>query len=132
MMRLAYLHLIEARGDEDGDDELGRMLTGAAPTAARFRPLFPGTLIGAGGFTHSQATEAIRAGIVDAVAFGRLFISNPDLPRRLRLGAPLNPYDRSTFYGGGAKGYIDYPFLTNPVRGDRADLTPAACGEFVA
>jgi N-ethylmaleimide reductase len=43
------------------------------------------------------------------VAFGRSFISNPDLPERFRRGWPLNPYDRATFYGGDARGYIDYP-----------------------
>lgn len=108
---LAYVHIIEARGDEAGEKPAWA-LTGPASTAALFRPLFPGALIGAGGFTPDLAAQAIEAGIVDAVAFGRLFISNPDLPRRLELGARLNPYDRSTFYGGGAKGYTDYPALT--------------------
>jgi len=46
------------------------------------------------------------------VAFRRSFIANPDLPERLRLGLPLNPYDRATFYGGDARGYTDYPFAT--------------------
>ena len=45
------------------------------------------------------------------MAFGRLFIANPDLPQRFAQDAPLNPYDRSTFYGGGAEGYTDYPFM---------------------
>lgn len=49
------------------------------------------------------------------VAFGRLFISNPDLPERLRTGAPLNDYDRNTFYGGRGEGYIDYSFLDEVV-----------------
>jgi N-ethylmaleimide reductase len=45
------------------------------------------------------------------VAFGRLFIANPDLPERIRRGASLNRYDRTTFYGGDARGYTDYPAL---------------------
>jgi N-ethylmaleimide reductase len=48
---------------------------------------------------------------VDAVAFGRLFIANPDLPQRIELQAPLNAYQRATFYGGDARGYTDYPRL---------------------
>ena len=47
----------------------------------------------------------------DLIAFGKLFISNPDLVERLKLGAPLNDFDKNTFYGGGAKGYTDYPAL---------------------
>jgi N-ethylmaleimide reductase len=53
----------------------------------------------------------VGAGHADAVAFGRLFIANPDLPERFRRGAPLNRYDRSTFYRGDARGYTDYPSL---------------------
>ena len=52
---------------------------------------------------------AIAAGRADAVAFGRIFISNPDRPRRLQRGYPLTPYNRATFYGGNAEGYTDYP-----------------------
>lgn len=108
---IAYVHLIEARGDEDGAYEGVSLGSGAAPTAALFRPFYKGVLIGAGGFTRRSATEAIAAGTVDAVAFGRLFISNPDLPLRLQQSAPLNRYDRPTFYGGGTEGYTDYPAL---------------------
>jgi N-ethylmaleimide reductase len=68
-------------------------------------------LIGAGGFTRESANESIRSGTVDAVAFGKLFISNPDLPVRLKLDRTLNIYDRTTFYGGGVRGYRDYPTL---------------------
>jgi N-ethylmaleimide reductase len=66
-------------------------------------------LITAGGFTGETAEAAIAAGHADAIAFGRIFISNPDLPRRLREGLPLTPYNRATFYGGEGKGYTDYP-----------------------
>ena len=55
-------------------------------------------------------------GQVDAVAFGRHFIANPDLPERLKTGAPLNKYNRITFYGGAEKGYTDYPFLAENER----------------
>ena len=74
-----------------------------------FRPIWNGVLISAGGFTGESAEAAIAAGHADAIAFGRIFISNPDLPRRLREGLPLTPYDRATFYGGEAAGYTDYP-----------------------
>ena len=66
-------------------------------------------LIAAGGFDRSGALEAVGTGGADAVAFGRYFISNPDLPRRLETGAPLTPYQRATFYGGSIAGYTDYP-----------------------
>ena len=66
-------------------------------------------LITAGGFTGETADAAIRDGHADMVAFGRIFISNPDLPRRLQRGFPLTPYNRATFYGGDVAGYTDYP-----------------------
>ena len=53
----------------------------------------------------------MAAGEADAVSWGKLFISNPDLPRRLQQEAPLNPFDVDTFYAPGAKGYVDYPDL---------------------
>ena len=74
-----------------------------------FRPIWKGVLITAGGFTGEAADAAIAAGHADAVAFGRIFISNPDLPRRLQQGYPLTPYNRATFYSGEEKGYTDYP-----------------------
>ncbi len=75
----------------------------------RFRSLFKGCLIGAGGFIPKTAEQAIADGYYDLIAFGRWFLANPDLPDRLRDGSPLNVYDRATFYGCGAAGYIDYP-----------------------
>lgn len=101
---IAYLHLVEPRADQDGGD-------GAPEVSARLRGRFGGPVISAGGFTRETAAEAVEGGMADAVAFGRLFIANPDLPERFRRGAPLNAYDRGTFYGGGARGYIDYPAL---------------------
>jgi N-ethylmaleimide reductase len=81
-------------------------------TAAYFQTIFHGNIISAGGYDQDLANAAISSGDTDLVAFGRHYISNPDLVERFALNAPLNPYDRSTFYGGDAKGYTDYPALT--------------------
>ena len=62
------------------------------------------------GYDKALAEQALAAG-ADLVAFGKAFIANPDLVRRLREDAPLNTPDQTTFYGGGAKGYTDYPVL---------------------
>jgi N-ethylmaleimide reductase len=75
------------------------------------RKAFSGAYIANNGYTRELAIEALAGGRADLIAFGKLFISNPDLVERLRLNAPLNPYDQATFYGGGAKGYTDYPTL---------------------
>jgi N-ethylmaleimide reductase len=86
----------------------------SAVSSKDLRRLFKGTIVVAGGFTHDSAEHIIGAGVADLVAFGRMFIANPDLPARLRIGAPLNHYDRSTFYGGNARGYTDYGFHSPP------------------
>jgi 2,4-dienoyl-CoA reductase-like NADH-dependent reductase (Old Yellow Enzyme family) len=62
-------------------------------------------------FSYETANQALAAGEADAVAFGKLFVANPDLPKRFALGAPLNTPDPSTFYGTGPQGYTDYPAL---------------------
>lgn len=113
---LAYLHLVEPRINEDSlnrwkksdqkDDEREEGLT-----SRYFRSIYRGTIISAGGYDRELGNATIAAGDADLIAYGRLFISNPDLPERFARNAPLNPYDRSTFYGGGVKGYIDYPSL---------------------
>jgi 2,4-dienoyl-CoA reductase-like NADH-dependent reductase (Old Yellow Enzyme family) len=72
---------------------------------------FGGTYIANQGFTAAAAQQVLGAGDADAVAWGKLFIANPDLPRRLQLGAPLNMPDSATFYGGSVRGYTDYPPL---------------------
>ncbi|MEI7712045.1 MAG: alkene reductase [Rhodospirillales bacterium] len=101
---LAFLHLIEPRvsGATDGDLD-------AASAAAVLRPLWNGPAIVAGGFDRAKSDAALADGTADAIAFGRPYISNPDLMERLRDGVPFAPYDRATFYGGGAEGYTDYP-----------------------
>ncbi|WP_087725150.1 alkene reductase [Pandoraea sp. PE-S2T-3] len=75
------------------------------------RATYSGQIIAAGNYTAQAAEARIREGIVDAVAFGRAFIANPDLVTRLRRDAPLNEPDPATFFGGDAKGYTDYPEL---------------------
>ena len=72
---------------------------------------FGGIYIANEGFTQESAERALADGTADAVAFGKLFIANPDLPIRFAKHAPLNPPDTKTFYAGGAEGYIDYPAL---------------------
>jgi N-ethylmaleimide reductase len=105
--RIGYLHLIEARGSEMGlTDQLHE---GALNNAALFRPAFKGPLLSAAAYTVQSAAEALASRHADAIAFGRLFIANPDLVERIKHGWPLNRPDRSTYYGGGAPGYTDYP-----------------------
>jgi len=77
----------------------------------QLKKAFGGTYIANEGFTRESAEAIIAAGNADAVAFGKIFIANPDLPRRFALGAKLNDWDASTFYASGAKGYTDYPAL---------------------
>jgi 2,4-dienoyl-CoA reductase-like NADH-dependent reductase (Old Yellow Enzyme family) len=75
------------------------------------RRAFGGVYIGNDGFTPETAEAMVERGEVDAVAFGRSFIANPDLPSRIRGKSPLNAPDPSTFYSPGPKGYVDYPAL---------------------
>ncbi|HGH4624786.1 TPA: alkene reductase [Enterobacter hormaechei] len=106
---LAYLHLIEPRASGAGQAEVSHQ---NVPLASElFRPLWPNVLIAAGNYTPATAAAAVGIGRADAIAFGRLFIANPDLPERARTGAALNSYNRATFYGGSAEGYTDYPGL---------------------
>lgn len=79
--------------------------------APKLKTAFGGVFIANEQFTKETAEQAVESGTVDAVAFGQLFIANPDLPYRLKTGAALNEPDPSTFYASGAEGYTDYPFL---------------------
>uniref|UniRef100_B0T973 NADH:flavin oxidoreductase/NADH oxidase n=1 Tax=Caulobacter sp. (strain K31) TaxID=366602 RepID=B0T973_CAUSK len=103
---LGFLHVIEPRmaGDTPLDE------TAEPVAAATLRKLFKRTIIAAGGFNPDSAEAILASGAADLVAFGRSFIANPDLPKRFRDGLALNPYDRDSFYGGDARGYVDYPF----------------------
>jgi N-ethylmaleimide reductase len=104
---IAYAHVVEP---DDGDRRHAGPGWTPAP-AAQLRRRFRGTYVAAGGFDRARAEEILAAGHADAVAFARLFISNPDLPERFRRGAPLQEADPKTFYGGDARGYTDYPAL---------------------
>jgi len=107
---LAYLHLIEPRASGAGQKEVDHK---NVPSACElFRPMWRSVLVTAGNFKGDEAEATVAKGAADAIAFGRFFISNPDLPERLRKGAELTPYNRATFYGGGAEGYTDYPAMT--------------------
>lgn len=109
-MGLAYLHLIEPRSSGAGKAEVDHH--GVPSAAELYRRDWRGVLIAAGNFRGDTAAAMLERGDADAIAFGRLFISNPDLPERLRVGAALTPYDRSTFYTPGEKGYVDYPAMS--------------------
>jgi len=87
--------------ERQGPDSLGPQLKAA----------FGGVYIANEGFTQETAEQALKAGLADAVAFGKAFIANPDLPARFAAGAPLNAPVPETFYGHGAEGYVDYPAL---------------------
>lgn len=104
---LTYLHLVEPRMFGDYD-----ITTYDLPLSSKtWRPVFKGTLISSGGHLKESASVLINHAQADLIAFGRLAISNPDLPKRLELDAPLTDYDRASFYGGDEKGYTDYPTM---------------------
>ena len=102
---LGYIHVVESAQDSKGDDEESLALS------AHLRSLWKGLYVVNGGYDRARGEEALRTGHADAVAYGRAFLANPDLPKRLRLGAALNEPDPATFYGGGAAGYTTYPAL---------------------
>jgi N-ethylmaleimide reductase len=105
---LAYLHVVEPRVK-------GNIVTaeGQGPVASeRLRTIFHNKIIAAGGFEPGTAEAIVDLGDADAVAFGRHFLANPDLPKRIQSGLPLNKADRNTFYTFDAKGYTDYPFYS--------------------
>ncbi|KAJ0580148.1 putative 12-oxophytodienoate reductase [Helianthus annuus] len=80
------------------------------------RKAFKGTFISAGGYGREDGNKAVAENRTDLVAYGRLFLANPDLPKRFELNAPLNKYDRSTFYTHDpVVGYTDYPFLESTI-----------------
>jgi N-ethylmaleimide reductase len=98
---IGYVHL----GEADWDD------APIIPENYRrtFRRSFRNTLMVAGQYTFESAEAILRDGLADLVAFGRPFVANPDLPRRLREGLPLASFNMDTLFGGGAAGYVDYP-----------------------
>lgn len=90
-----------------------RESVGVDSLSFKLKRIFKGVFIGNEKFTLESAQQALDKGDVDAVAFGRDFIANPDLVERLKIKAPLNPQRPETFYAAGATGYTDYPFLEN-------------------
>ncbi|KAG2556512.1 12-oxophytodienoate reductase 1-like [Panicum virgatum] len=107
-----YCHMVEPRLAYSGRsffvDGRRQIPHGLLP----FRKVFKGTFIAAGAYDREEGNKVVAEGYTDLVAYGRLFLANPDLPRRFELGAPLNKYDRSTFYTQDpVVGYTDYPFL---------------------
>ncbi|WP_027360543.1 alkene reductase [Desulforegula conservatrix] len=103
--KLAYLHLSEPFTDVTN-------VPGAEPNiAVHFRPLYKGTLIINSNFDRDKGNRVIEEGLADLVAYGKLFISNPDLVERFACDAKLNEWDQNTFYTPGPKGYTDYPML---------------------
>lgn len=103
---IAYLHMVEPRmARADGRRVVPKRLR-------PYREAFDGTFIAAGGYDREEGNKVISEGYADLVAFGRLFIANPDLPKRFELAAELNGYNRATFYTSDPViGYTDYPFL---------------------
>lgn len=102
---LAYMHLVEPSAPKPpvaGDGEAAEVFGG-------MREAYDGALVANGNYDEDTATDALERGYADLIAFGRAFLANPDLPRRLREGRPLNVPDASTFYNGDATGYTDYP-----------------------
>jgi 2,4-dienoyl-CoA reductase-like NADH-dependent reductase (Old Yellow Enzyme family) len=95
--RIAFICAREALGEDSLGPSLKRAFGGAYIVNERFK--------------QENAEQIIAVGKADAVAFGKAFIANPDLPRRLALGSPLNAWDTASFYSEGAKGYTDYPTL---------------------
>jgi N-ethylmaleimide reductase len=103
-LNLIYIHMIEGSTGADRD-------FGAGFDYGALRSRFRNSWIANNGYTPEMAAQAVAGGHADLVAFGRPFISNPDLVERLRRNAPLAPLTRMTLYGGGAEGYTDYPTL---------------------
>lgn len=111
---IAYVHIIESRVNGNADREAGE-----AETLDGFREAArPVPFIAAGGFRRDGAAKKISDDKADLIAMGRWALANPDLLLRWKLGAPLNQYDRATFYVPGEAGYIDYPFLKDTPEGE--------------
>jgi N-ethylmaleimide reductase len=102
-LKLVYIHVVE--GATGGPRDI------APFDYASLRKRFTRAYIANNGYDFELATRQLAANAADLIAFGKPFISNPDLVERLKKGAPLNEWDKATFYGGGAKGYTDYPTL---------------------
>ena len=109
---LAYLHIVEPRIRGKALLE-GDSLESGLLAIEVIRRAYRGDLIANGGFTPESAAALISEGGAEAISFGKLFISNPDLPQRIRDAVPLSPFDRTTFYTFDEKGYTDYSPATD-------------------
>lgn len=116
---LAYLHLIEGatQGSREVADGFDLQI---------LRRAFNGLCIANNGYDLALALHARQHKLADLIAFGRLYIANPDLVERLRAGAPLNVPDRATFFGGGTHGYTDYSFYASADLGSTEMAEPQA------
>ena len=101
---IGYLHLVE--GETGGSRNIP-----PGGDIAKLKSRFDGAYIANNGYNYELAQSQIECGAADLIAFGKAFIANPDLVERFKTGAPLNIPNQNTFYGGGAEGYTDYPFL---------------------
>ena len=106
---LAYLHV--TRQTEVSDDGVEKVTRRSRGILRIVREAWHGPLLVCGGFSPGEAARWLEEDRMDAAVFGRLFIANPDLDERIRRGSALAVPDPATFYGGGAEGYTDYPFL---------------------
>jgi 2,4-dienoyl-CoA reductase-like NADH-dependent reductase (Old Yellow Enzyme family) len=113
--RATFGYVAEQLGQRDIAFIAARESIGPGRLGPEMKRKFGGIYIANEGFSLETANQAIAAGEADAVAFGKLFIANPDLPKRFALRAPLNTPDPSTFYGSGPRGYTDYPALDDNV-----------------
>jgi N-ethylmaleimide reductase len=102
-LKLVYIHVVE--GATGGPRDIAPFDYGS------LRKRFSGAYIANNGYDFELASKVLAADEADLIAFGKPFLANPDLVERLKRGAPLNAPDKATFYGGGAKGYTDYPVL---------------------
>ncbi|PKL84770.1 MAG: alkene reductase [Ignavibacteriae bacterium HGW-Ignavibacteriae-1] len=102
---LGHIQLMEA------DEAAKKLPNYVANVAAHFRKIYKGTLISNNNHNRKTAIEFVESGKANLISFARWFLANPDLPERFRLNTRLNEPIKKTFYGGGAEGYVDYPFL---------------------
>lgn len=100
---IAYVHIVEG--------ETGGERTATAAQLSKLHAAFSGTYMVNNGYDREMALHTVEEGDADLVCMGRPFIANPDLVERLQADKPLNELDSDTLYGGGAEGYIEYPFL---------------------
>jgi len=103
---VVYLHMVEPRWNISGEN------VESPYTLEPMKKAFNGTFIVAGGYNREEGNKAVTENYTDLVAYGRLFLANPDLPKRFEVDAPLNKYNRDTFYTQDPiVGYTDYPYL---------------------